>query len=146
MQIANGTLVAVCDGAKMLFLRNEGDAAHPNLAVERKREQVNPANSEQKANRSGHVGQSGTPGGSSYQDTDFHQLEEDRFAAQTADLLKTRALRNDYDSLIVVAAPKTLGEIRKHYHSEVEKRLTGEISKDLTGHEISEIEQIIANA
>ena len=146
MRIANGTLVAIVDGAKMLFLRNEGDADHPNLSVERKREQDNPANSEMKANRSGHVGQSGTSGGSSYQDTDFHQLEEDRFAAQTADLLKDRALRNDYDSLIVVAAPKTLGEIRKHYHGEVEKRLTGEISKDLTGHELADIERIIAAA
>lgn len=146
MQIANGTLVAIVDGAKMLFLRNDGDSEHPNLVVERKREQDNPSNSEQKANRSGHVGQSGTPGGSSYQDTDFHQLEEDRFAAQTADLLKGRALKNDYDHLIVVAAPKTLGEIRKHYHSEVEKRITGEIAKTLTGHEISEIETIISDA
>lgn len=146
MQIANGTLVAVCDGAKMLFLRNEGDADYPNLSVERKREQDNPPNSEMKANRSGHVGQSGTPGGSSYEDTDFHQLEEDRFAAETADLLKSRALRNDYDKLIVVAAPRTLGEIRKHYHSEVEKRLTGEIAKTLTGHEIADIEKIISEA
>ena len=146
MQIANGTLVAVCDGAKMLFLRNEGDADYPNLSVERKREQDNPSTSDQKANRSGHVGQSGTPGGSSYQDTDFHQLEEDRFAAQTADLLKSRALKNDYDHLIVVAAPKTLGEIRKHYHTEVERRLTGEIAKDLTGHELADIEKIISAA
>ena len=83
---------------------------------------------------------------SSYQDTDFHQLEEDRFAAQTADLLKSRALKNDFDHLIVVAAPKTLGEIRKHYHSEVERRLTGEIAKDLTGHELADIEKIISAA
>ncbi len=146
MQIANGTLVAIVDGAKMLFLRNEGDADYPNLSVERKREQDNPSTGEQKANRSGHVGQSGASGGDSYSDTDFHQLEEDRFAAQTADLLKARALRNDFDHLIVVAAPKTLGELRKHYHGEVERRLTGEIAKDLTGHEIDQIERIISAA
>ena len=146
MQLANGTLVVVVDGAKMLFLRNEGDADYPNLSVERKREQDNPATGDQKTHRSGHVGQSGVSGGSSYEDTDFHQLEEDRFAAQTADLLKDRALRNDYDHLVVVAAPKTLGEIRKHYHGEVEKRLTGEIAKDLTGHELSEIEKIVSAA
>ena len=47
-------------------------------------------------------------------------------------------------SLIVVAPPRTLGALRKHYHKEVERRLIGEISKDLTGHPIGEIEKIIA--
>ena len=58
-------------------------------------------------------------------------------------MLKERALRNDFDSLIVVAPPRTLGELRKHYHKEVEKRLAGEIAKDLTGHPVEEIEKII---
>ena len=71
-----------------------------------------------------------------YSETDFHQLEEDRFAAEAAAMLKERALRNDFESLIVVAPPRTLGELRKHYHKEVEKRLSGEIAKDLTGHPV----------
>lgn len=146
MKIPHDGFVVVADGAKMLFLRNEGDEAHPNLQVERKRSQDNPANSDLKANRSGHVSQSAGSGGSSYQDTDFHQLAEDRFASQTADLLKKRALENDFDKLLIVAPPKTLGELRKHYHSEVEKRLVGEIDKDLTGHPLAEIEKIIAAA
>ncbi len=146
MKIPHDTFVVVADGQKMLFFRNEGDGEHPNLQVERKREQDNPPNSELKANRSGHVSQSAGTGGSSYQDTDFHQLAEDRFAAETADLLKKRALNNDFDKLLVVAPPKTLGELRKHYHGEVEKRLIGEIDKDLTGHPIADIEKIIGNA
>jgi protein required for attachment to host cells len=89
---------------------------------------------------------SGGAGRSAYEETDFHQLEEDRFAAETAELLKKRALRNDFDSLIIVAPPRTLGELRKHYHKEVEKRLTGEIAKDLTGHPVSEIEKILQAA
>jgi protein required for attachment to host cells len=36
-----------------------------------------------------------------------------------------------------------LGELRKHYHKEVEKRLSGEIAKDLTGHPVEQIERII---
>jgi protein required for attachment to host cells len=59
-------------------------------------------------------------------------------------MLKTRALRNEFESLIIVAPPKTLGELRKHYHKEVEKRLAGEIAKDLTGHPVTEIEKIIS--
>lgn len=144
MKIPHDGFVVVADGAKMLFLRNEGDEEHPNLQVERKRSQDNPANSELKANRSGHVGNSGSPGGSSYQDTDFHQLAEDRFASETAALLKKRAFSNDFEKLLIVAPPRTLGELRKHYHGEVEKRLVGEIDKDLTGHPLSEIEKIIA--
>jgi protein required for attachment to host cells len=70
-------------------------------------------------------------------------MEEDRFAAETAEMLKIRAMRKDYDSLIVVAPPRTLGELRKHYHKEVEKRLTAEVAKDLTGHPVAEIEKIL---
>ena len=82
-------------------------------------------------------------GRSAYEETDWHQLEEDRFAAETAELLRKRALSNDFESLIIVAPPKTLGELRKHYHKEVEKRLAGEVAKDLTGHPVVEIEKIL---
>ena len=61
-------------------------------------------------------------------------------------MLKRRALANDFESLIVVAAPKTLGELRKHYHKEVSQRLTGELSKDLTGHPIPDIEKALIAA
>ena len=78
------------------------------------------------------------------EEIDFHQLEEERFAAETAELLNQRALRNEYESLIVVAPPRTLGALRKHYHKEVEKRLAGEVAKDLTGHPVAEIERILS--
>jgi protein required for attachment to host cells len=58
-------------------------------------------------------------------------------------MLKQRALRNEFDSLVVVAPPKTLGELRKHYHKEVEKRLAAEVPKDLTNMPIEEIERIL---
>ena len=77
---------------------------------------------------------------------DFHQIEEDRFAAEVADILKRRALANGFKSLIVVAPPKTLGEMRKHYHKEVSARLVGELAKDLTGHALPDIEKALAAA
>ena len=80
------------------------------------------------------------------EETDFHQLEEDRFAADTAQGLRNLALRNEFEHLVVVAPPRTLGELRKHYHKEVENRLAGEIAKDLTGHAIPEIEQALLAA
>ena len=60
--------------------------------------------------------------------------------------MKRGALAGDYDSLIVVAPARTLGEMRRHYHSEVQKRLVREISKDLTGHPVTEIEHILLKA
>ena len=63
---------------------------------------------------------------------------------ETAALLKRGAMEGDYEKLIVVAPPKTLGELRKHYHKEVANRLVAEIPKDLTGHPVAEIEKIIS--
>ncbi len=146
MHLPHNSVVLVADGRKMLFLRNEGDAEFPNLVVEKAQEQDNPATRDQATDSAGRA--SSPQGGvqSSVEPTDFHQIEEDRFAADAADFLKTGALKNRYDSLIVIAPPKTLGELRKHYHKEVTSRLKGELDKDLTGHPIKDIEKALMNA
>lgn len=143
MQVPHKSVVVVADGEKMLFFRNEGDGEFLNLTVERKREHDNPPDRAMKTDAPGRAFSSVGAGRSAYEETDFHRLEESKFAAETANLLKVRALRNDFESLVIVAPPRTLGELRKHYHKEVEKRLTGEIAKDLTGHPVEEIEKII---
>ena len=70
-------------------------------------------------------------------------LEEERFAVEAAHLLNTAALSNAFESLVVVAPPRTLGELRKHYHKEVEKRLVAEVPKDLTRVPVEEMERIL---
>jgi hypothetical protein len=62
---------------------------------------------------------------SGYEQTDFHQQDEDRFAADAADMLKREVLAGRIGALIVVAAPSTLGELRKHYHAAVERHPAG---------------------
>ena len=146
MNLSHNTVVLVADGRKMLFLRNEGDGAHPNLVVERAQEHADASTTEQGTDRPGHTQSSVGPGRNSYEQADFHQIEEDRFAAEAADMLKRRALAKDFDKLIVVAPPRPLGELRKHYHKEVSDRLVGELDKDLTGHTIPDIEQALAKA
>lgn len=169
MQVPHDAVVVVADGRKMLFLRNAGDAVHLNLQVEHKEIHPNPKNSDQKRDQSGvssstqtgagapAVAQGGSMhargGGAQFAparglmgETDFHQLEEDRFAAETAEMLKKRALNNEFESLIIVAPPKTLGELRKHYHKEVSDRLRGELDKDLTGHTVPQIEEALVKA
>ncbi|WP_137862131.1 MULTISPECIES: host attachment family protein [unclassified Sphingomonas] len=146
MRVPHDAIVLVADGRKLLMLRNEGDAMRPNLQLERKEEQENPANGEQASDAPGRSFQSVGARRSAYEETDFHQLEEDRFAADAAALLKERALRNEFESLIIVAPPRTLGALRKHYHKEVSDRLTAEIAKDLTRHTVPQIEEALINA
>lgn len=86
------------------------------------------------------------PSRGSMEETDYHQLEEDRFAAEVADILKTKALNNSFETLIVAAPPRTLGESRKHYHKEVEARLASEVAKDLTKHPVPQIEEVLLAA
>jgi len=143
MLVPHNSLVLVTDGEKMLFFRNAGDVQLLDLAVERKREQEVPPDRALKSDAPGSAYASVGSSRSSMEETDYHLLEEERFAVETADMLKRRALANDFESLIVVAPPRTLGALRKHYHKEVEKRLTREIAKDLTRHPVEEIEKIL---
>jgi protein required for attachment to host cells len=159
MQIPHDGYVLVADGQKMLFFRNQGDEAYPNLEVVSAAEHKNPRTSDQGTDepgrgfvasgtpRAGNISsQMGASHRSGYEQTDWHQLEEDRFAADAADMLKRRALANEFEKLLIVAPPTTLGELRKHYHKEVEARLVGEIAKDLTNHPVDQIEKIISES
>jgi protein required for attachment to host cells len=143
MQIPHDSFVLVADGRKSLFFRNQGDAEFPNLHIEEKESHENPAHHEQAADTAGQAASPVAGVSATMGEVDFHKLEEDRFAADTAAMLKERALRNEFDSLVVVAPPKTLGELRKHYHKEVEKRLLAEVPKDLVNVPVAEIEKIL---
>ncbi|WP_176590409.1 host attachment family protein [Sphingobium sp. EM0848] len=144
MRIEHDAMVLVADGRKMLFFRNRGNSQFPNLEAETVKYQDNPADREQGSDAPGRAANSVGGHLSAMGQTNFHDLEETRFAAEAADLLKRRALAHDFDKLIVVAPPAALGEIRKHYHKEVQDRLVGEVAKDLSNHPVPEIERIIA--
>lgn len=140
MNLPNNSLVLVADGRKMLFLRNHGDTVQIDLRIEAHREQDNPPNRDQASDAPGRSFASVGRRRSAMEETDFHQIAEDRFAAEAADLLRVRALGGNFETLVVVAPPRTLGELRKHYHKEVESRIVEEIHKDYTGLTIGEIE------
>lgn len=146
MQLPHNSFVLVADGRKSLFFRNEGDGMQPVLKMVTGLEHPNPADRDQKT---GPAGQASSPQGQSHSsmgEDDFHDQEEARFAAELADGLKRRALANEFEKLVIVAPPRTLGEIRKHLHKEVEARVTAELPKDLTGHPVDQIERILAEA
>lgn len=82
-------------------------------------------------------------GRSSSANPDGGAQEEAGFAVGIADMLNRRVLNGKVTSLVIIAAPRTLGELRKEYHKTLEAVLIGEIPKDLTGHSIQDIEKAL---
>lgn len=144
MRIDHDAMVLVADGRKLLFFRNKGDRGSPQLEAEEVRVQDNPADRDQASDAPGRAFNSVGSHRSAMEQVDFHALEEQRFAAEAADLLKRRAFAQDYEKLVIIAPPAALGEMRKRLHKEVQDRLVGEIAKDLTNHPVREIEKLIA--
>jgi len=144
MPLANNALVLVTDGRKTLFFRNEGDENQIDLRTEAvdERDDVS-RKGELATDAPGTVQQSAGYGHSTYEETDFKQQEEDRWAHSAADEVNRRALQNDFDALAIVAPPRTLGEIRKKLHKEAERRIVCEIPKEMTRRPIPDIEALI---
>ncbi|UWQ20509.1 host attachment family protein [Jannaschia sp. W003] len=145
-KLRNGTLVVVTDSEKALFLVNRTDDENPNLEVVSKREEDNPPDREQSANRRGRVGESAQPGKHAYDETDFHELQKERFASDLADRLYKMAHRGEYDHLVLVASPQVLGVVRDEMHKEVSDKLVATIDKTLTNHPLSEIEKVVVDS
>lgn len=127
----------------MLLFRNSGDAEFPHLEVVEQNEQQSLANRELRRDSPGRSFSSVGPGRSAYNEADSRQLGEDRFAADTAETLNRLALEDRFQSLVVVAPPRTLGELRRYYRVELKERLIGEVPKNLTNSPVNEIERIV---
>ena len=145
MPLANNALVLVTDGRKTLFFRNHGDVNQIDLRTEAHDERQDASDSEMKTDLAGAQGSSAGPGHNSYEETDYHQLEEDRWAKSAAEDVNKRALSQDFEALAIIAPPKTLGELRKQLHKEATRRVVCEISKEMTGRPIPDIEALIVS-
>lgn len=145
MPLPHNALVLVADGRKMLFFRNRGDEDQIDLRTEAHDDRTERKDREIKTDGPGSVQQSVTSGRSTYEETDFHQQEEDRWIKEAAEELKDRALRNDFDALAIVAPPRALGVLRKSLHKEVEKRLVCTVNKEMSGRPVPDIEALLVD-
>jgi protein required for attachment to host cells len=143
-RIPHNAFIFVGDGRKALFLRNEGDAQFLNLKTEQVFTDHNPATHEQGSDRPGRAFSSMGPGRSSVTQTDWHKLEEHRFAVDVAAALERILRERKVEHLVVVAPPRTLADLRKAFRPEVKKKIIAEIDKDLTKHPIDQIEKHLA--
>ena len=144
LNIPHDAFVFVGDGRKALFLRNEGDEKFLNLKTERVLRDQNPPTREQGSDQPGRAFASVGARRSAVEDTDWHELEEQRFAHVIADALQRLVRERKVKELVVIAPPRTLAELRRAFHSEVKSRIVAEIDKDLTQQPIYEIEKHLA--
>ena len=143
MALPHRALVMVADGKKVLFLRNQGDQNQIDLRTEAHDVRFDRKDREIKTDAPGTQKQRWGEGRPAMGETDFHQQEEDRWAKDTADELKKRALRNDFEALAIIAPPKVLGVLRTKLHKEVERRLVLTLNKEMTDRPIPDIEELL---
>ena len=134
MQLPKGATVAVADGEKFNLFRNAGDEADLKLTPLAH----DAVDDDHQGSTPGRHGSSANPDGG--------QDEEDGFSAGVVELLNKQVLAGKISSLLIIAAPRTLGAIRPRYHARLTAILTGEIAKDLTGHALQDVEKAIAAA
>ncbi|MBJ7484901.1 host attachment protein [Brevundimonas sp.] len=132
MKLPKGALVAVVDGEKLALFENTGQQEVQLSA------RPTPTIAERASGAAGRISSEANP--------DNDTQAEDGFAMGVAEVLNKWVLNNKVDHLMVIAAPKTLGQLRKGWHKETQAKLVGEIAKDLTGHSTDQIAAAIEKA
>ena len=143
INIPHDAIVFVGDGRKALFLRNAGDEKYPNLTTEQVFVDDNPATHDQGSERPGRLfaGAAARDKRSAIEPTDWHELEEHRFARRVAAAMEQVVRERKAKALVIVAPPRTLADLRRAVHADVKERIIAEIGKDLTKHPVHEIEK-----
>ena len=135
MKLPHKAHVAIVDGEHFIVMRNSGQPFEPKLDGAEKPD-LSTTNYSAGVKHQDDVGRH-------LGSTDLDELAH---GAAAAEWLNAKAIANEIDDLLVIADPKTLGEMRRHYHSELEKRLVGEIAKTMTGEPTATIEKSIVAA
>lgn len=84
--------------------------------------------------------------GSSVEQTDWHEIGEQRFARAVADALEVLARDRDVPGFVIVAPPRALADLRRALDGSVKHRIIAEIDKDLTSHPVEDIERRLTAA
>ena len=133
MILPTGTTVAVADGETIRLFHNTG--VKPGVHLVEITAARAPAHSGSGARH--HTG-SANPDG--------RRLVEDDFAAATAAFLNRLSLDGTIEHLVVISDPRTLGELRKHFHHELRGKIIGELAKDFSRRPLEDIASLIADA
>jgi protein required for attachment to host cells len=77
---------------------------------------------------------------------DGRRLVEDDFAAATDAFLSKLSLDGSIEHLVVVSDPRTLGEMREHFHRDLIGKIISELAKDFSRRPLEDIASLIADA
>jgi protein required for attachment to host cells len=126
------TWIVVADGARARFLLHKGIGK--GLARAMDHDMAN----ELLPNReivSDDAGRYADPGGGSSRvepTVDYHEFEKERFSNQVARVVNKARAQKQFDRLVLVAPPKTLGYLREELDKHTRELVYGELHKDLT--------------
>jgi protein required for attachment to host cells len=135
MKLAHNAHIALVDGESFSLFRNRGKIFEPELELV-EQPQLEATNFSAGVRHQDHLGKM----------LGRTQLDELAHGAAAAEWLNAKAAAGEIEELLIIADPKTLGEMRQHYHVELKNRLVGEIDKTLTGQPVEKIEKAIAAA
>ena len=125
------TWILVADGEHARFLMNTGPGKGLDDAPIAEMEVDIPPSRDIVSDRPGRSFDSHGQGRHAMEPYQYRRFEEERFANDVAKILDEAATSGAFDRLVLVAPPKTLGDLRKHLGDVAGKRVHGEIDKDL---------------
>ena len=136
MKVPHNAHIAIVDGENFIVMRNKGQIFEPELGDVQKPD-LEATNYSAGVSHQDHIGQrKGTS----------TQLDELAHSAAAAEWLNAKCIAGEIENLIVIADPKTLGEMRRHYHGETEKRIVGDLAKTMTNESGDRIAKALADA
>ncbi|NQV56102.1 MAG: host attachment protein [Rhodospirillales bacterium] len=129
----NVTWVFVGDGSRARIVFNDGPGKGLQQAFDR--EFVQPLQSTHELGTERPSSRGSEAGGMRHgvaPRADWHDQQKESFAAEMAKLLTEAAVRGDFDRLVLVAPPKTLGTLRRKLGPAASKKIIADSPKDLT--------------
>lgn len=130
-KIPTKALIVVADGGKAILFRNTGTGGTVTLHEERR---LTPDTV---------VAQG--PSGSRPAEQTVRQTQEATFVNTVAHILHAMHGQNEFTALVIVAPPKTLGELRSALHHSLEATIVHSLPKDLTNQTTAEIQKALAH-
>ncbi|HKJ73097.1 MAG TPA: host attachment protein [Alphaproteobacteria bacterium] len=140
------TWIVLADGARARVLRNDGPGTGLAELEEWVSEEARKPTRELGVERPGRVQESANAERHAMAPReDWHEQEKTNFARDLARYLKKHGDDGDYDELILAAAPRALGDLRKSLDQATAGRLKSEINKDLTQIPIAELDSHLSD-
>jgi protein required for attachment to host cells len=122
-------LIVVADGHKAILFRDEGTDGNVSLGEERRLTPRDLAND--------------GPSGSRPPEQSPEQTDEATFARQLAQTLYVMMQKGEFDQMVLLADPQTLGQLRAAMHKSLEASIVRSVPKEFTNHSVEDIAKAV---